>query len=64
VKSEHSSAWVTVNCKVCKPAIALYVLFVVPSTVYKMSTNPLQNPSYKSHTNTLHVTILCKVERN
>jgi hypothetical protein len=36
VKTENHSERVTVNCKVCKSAIALPALAVVPSCVYKV----------------------------
>jgi hypothetical protein len=40
VKTEDPSACVTVNCKVSRSAIALW-LSVVPSCVYKLSINPI-----------------------
>jgi hypothetical protein len=40
VNTENASVYVTVNCKVCRSAIALQ-LPVVPSGVYKWSVNPI-----------------------
>jgi hypothetical protein len=40
VKTENTSVCVTVNCKVCRSAIALY-LHVVLSSVYKVSINSI-----------------------
>jgi hypothetical protein len=40
VKTENPNACVTVNCKMCKSATALY-LHVVPSDVYKVSINSI-----------------------
>jgi hypothetical protein len=42
VKTENPSVCAAVNCKVCRPAQALY-LFVVPSCAYKVSINPIHN---------------------
>jgi hypothetical protein len=40
VKTENPSACVTVNCKLCKPAIALYSL-QLRETVTEMPVNPI-----------------------
>jgi hypothetical protein len=53
VKTENTSACATVNCKVCRSAIALK-LPVVPSCECircNKANHPIQNTSYKSHTN-------------
>jgi hypothetical protein len=41
VKTENPSACVTVNCKMCRSAIDLYCLSVVPSWVYEVSIKPI-----------------------
>jgi hypothetical protein len=52
VKTENPSACVTVNCKTCRTAIALYFLYSRVVNIYTVnkynSANP--NPVYKSRT--------------
>jgi hypothetical protein len=50
VKIENPNVCVTVNCKVCGNSNSA-VLPVVPSSVYKVLINPIQNPSI-NHTKT------------
>jgi hypothetical protein len=58
VKTENPSACVTVNCKVCRIAIALQ-LPVVPSCVNKVSINAISQSRTHliSHAHLVHVTI-------
>jgi hypothetical protein len=56
VKTENPSACATVNCKLCRWAIALYYMKLrVLCIRCNKSNHPIQHPSYKS---ALHVTIL------
>jgi hypothetical protein len=62
VKTENPSACVTVKCKVCKSAIALK-LPVDPSTVCKMSVNPIihSRTHLQVTRNPLHVAVFTRI---
>jgi hypothetical protein len=65
VKAENPSAYVTMNCKVCKSALAMYVLPLVPSCECircNKSHPPIQHPSCKSRNPPTHENIILKVK--
>jgi hypothetical protein len=51
VKTENHSACATVNCSVCRIAIALYCLYSRVVWMYTVLINPIQTPSYNPSTN-------------
>jgi hypothetical protein len=64
VKTEKPSACVAVNCEVCRSAIALYYLLSRVVFIYGVnkSNDTIQNPSYKSRTSPLYITILIELQ--
>jgi hypothetical protein len=62
VKTENPSACAKINRKVCRSAMAA-VLPVVPSSVDKVSINPIiQSITHKSHNKPLQVELFLMVE--